>query len=141
MNQQKVTQSLPQIESGFIRFVDFMREARTRAVYLGMLIAIVSFFSAIMFERLPTSGGLFGIGVGFVMVVMMLWALSRPTLSRQSYLEALAGGSSLGVICMGSVSAMINGFRQAWGFFLLLAILTLILTWLRLQAKKSLSKA
>jgi len=141
MNQQKNTQSLPQSESGFIRFVDFMREARTRAVNLGILIAIVAFFSAIMFERLPTSGGLFFLGIGSVMVVMMLWAQSRPTLSRETYLEGLASGSVLGVICLGGFSAMISGFRQAWGFFLLLAVLTLILAWLRLQAKKSLSKA
>ena len=140
MNQQKNVQSLPKSTSGFFRFVDFMRDARARAVYLGILIAIVSFFSAIMFERLPTSGGLFGLGLGSVMVVMMLWALSRPTLSRESYLEALAGGSALGVICLGSVSAMINGFRQAWGWVLWLTVMTLILAWLRLQAKKALSE-
>jgi hypothetical protein len=141
MNQQKNVQSSPQSESGFFRFVDFMREARTRAVYLGILIAIVSFFSAIMFERLPRSGGLFGLGIGFVMVVMMLWAQSRPTLGRETYLEGLAGGSALGVICLGSVSAMISGFRQAWGWVLWLAVMTLILAWLRLQAKKALSEA
>lgn len=123
-----------QAESGFIKFVDFMRSGRTRMGCIGILIALVSFGTAIGYVKLPSGARLLCLGLGMVSVALLIWGASDRTLPREDLIKIYISPLQIVVLCLTMALLLIFAYGQRWSGVIAMAVLTVLQVWVRIEA-------
>jgi len=125
-----------QAESGFIKFVDFMRSGRTRMGCIGILIALVSFGTAIGYVKLPSGARLLCLGLGMVSVALLIWGSSERTIPREELIKSWASPMQLVVLCLLTLLLLVFAYGQRWSWVTVMTAMTTLHVWLRIKAVK-----
>lgn len=127
---------VPQSETGFIKLVDLIRSGRTRMRGMGILIAAVSFGTAIGYVKLPSPVGSVWLGLGIVSVALLIWGSSERTIPREELIKSWASPMQIVVLCLLTLLLFVFAYGQRWSWVTVMTAMTTLHVWLRIKAVK-----